>query len=51
MAGKTDNLEMRQEFILHRLLAGGEVSIEELCTSLKASLATIRRDLDSCHRP
>src|SRR5215472_678935 len=46
MAGKTDNLEMRQEFILHRLQAGGEVTLEELCTSLKASVATIRRDLD-----
>jgi DeoR family transcriptional regulator of aga operon len=46
MAGKTDNLEMRQELILHRLQTGGEVTIEELCTSLKASVATIRRDLD-----
>lgn len=46
MAGKTDNLEMRQEFILHRLQGGGEVTIDELCTSLKASVATIRRDLD-----
>lgn len=46
MAGKTDNLEMRHEFILHRLQAGGEVTIDELCTSLKASVATIRRDLD-----
>ena len=46
MAGKTDHLEMRHEFILRRLQAGGEVTIEELCASLKASVATIRRDLD-----
>jgi DeoR/GlpR family transcriptional regulator of sugar metabolism len=46
MAGKTQNLAMRQDFILQRLQTGGEVTIEELCTSLKASVATIRRDLD-----
>lgn len=46
MAGKADNLEVRHEFILHRLQAGGEVTIDELCASLKASVTTIRRDLD-----
>ena len=46
MAGKTDNLDMRQEFILHRIQGGGEVTIDELCTSLNTSVATIRRDLD-----
>ena len=46
MAGKTNNLVFRQEFILHRLQEGGEVAIDELCASLSASVATIRRDLD-----
>jgi DeoR family transcriptional regulator of aga operon len=46
MARKKDNLERRQTFILRRLQVGGEVSIDELCGSLNASVATIRRDLD-----
>ena len=50
MARKKDNLESRQEFILHRVQGGGEVTIEELCTSLKTSVATIRRDLDDLER-
>jgi len=46
MPGKFDNVSSRQDLILHRLQESGEVSIEELCASLEASTATIRRDLD-----
>jgi DeoR family transcriptional regulator of aga operon len=46
MAAKTDNLLSRQEFILHKLQESGTVTIEELCTELGASIATIRRDLE-----
>jgi DeoR/GlpR family transcriptional regulator of sugar metabolism len=46
MAGKFDNVSSRQDFILHRLQESDEVSIDELCSSLEASTATIRRDLD-----
>src|SRR5712692_7002128 len=46
MAPKTDNLVARQEYILRRLQETGTVAIEELCTTLGASIATIRRDLE-----
>ena len=46
MAAKTDNLLARQEFILHQLQETGTIAIDELCTSLGASIATIRRDLE-----
>lgn len=46
MAGKTDNLVARQEFILQQLQQTGKIAIEELCTALGASIATIRRDLE-----
>jgi len=46
MAGKTDNLVVRQEYILRKLQETGTVVIEDLCAQLGASLATIRRDLD-----
>jgi DeoR/GlpR family transcriptional regulator of sugar metabolism len=42
---KWDDLLARQEAILHALQASGSVAIESLCFSLKASVATIRRDL------
>lgn len=50
MARKTEHLVARQEFILHRLQGLGEVTIEELCGSLEASVATIRRDLADLER-
>lgn len=46
MANRTDNLVARQEFILARLQEAGSVSIDDLCASLGASIATIRRDLE-----
>ena len=46
MSGRANKLAERQEFILNRLQAKGAVSVEELCASLDASVATIRRDLD-----
>jgi len=46
MAGKTDNLVARHEYILRQLQETGSVTIDELCKALGASLATIRRDLD-----
>lgn len=46
MARKTDNLLARQEFILRQLQETGSISIDELCTTLGASIATIRRDLE-----
>jgi DeoR family transcriptional regulator of aga operon len=46
MPGKSDNLVVRQDVILHQLQETGTVSIDELCTSLGASIATIRRDLE-----
>jgi DeoR family transcriptional regulator of aga operon len=46
MANKTDNLIARQEFILRKLQEAGTVATDDLCTSLGASVATIRRDLE-----
>ncbi|HUA99161.1 MAG TPA: DeoR/GlpR family DNA-binding transcription regulator [Terracidiphilus sp.] len=46
MPGRFENVSARQDLILHRLQETGEVSVEELCASLEASTATIRRDLD-----
>lgn len=46
MPGKQDNLVARQEHILHRLQESGSITVEELCSSLGASIATIRRDLE-----
>jgi DeoR/GlpR family transcriptional regulator of sugar metabolism len=46
MAGKTDNSAARQEIIVERLQENGTVAIDELCSLLSASLATIRRDLE-----
>jgi DeoR family transcriptional regulator of aga operon len=43
---KLDNLVARHDFILSRLQETGTVSIDELCTTLGASVATIRRDLE-----
>jgi DeoR/GlpR family transcriptional regulator of sugar metabolism len=46
MPAKTDNLIARHEYILQRLQETGTVAIDELCTMLDASIATIRRDLE-----
>src|SRR5260370_29438515 len=46
MPAKSDNLIARHEYILKRLQATGTVAIDELCTTLGASIATIRRDLE-----
>jgi len=46
MPPKTDNLIARQEYIIQRLQETGAVAIDELCTTLGASIATIRRDLE-----
>jgi DeoR/GlpR family transcriptional regulator of sugar metabolism len=46
MPPKTDNLVARHEYILRRLQETGGVEVDELCNTLGASLATIRRDLE-----
>jgi len=46
MPPKTDNLVARQEYILRRLQESGSINIDELCSTLEASVATIRRDLE-----
>src|ERR1700745_2695851 len=46
MAPKTDNLVARHEYILRRLQESGAVEVDELCNTLDASIATIRRDLE-----
>ena len=46
MPAKTDNLVARQEYIVRRLQETGSVAIDELCSTLGASVATIRRDLE-----
>jgi DeoR family transcriptional regulator of aga operon len=46
LAPKTDNLVARQEYILRRLQETGDVEVDELCNTLGASIATIRRDLE-----
>ena len=46
MPAKSDNLIARQEYILQRLQEAGTVAIDDLCTTLSASVATIRRDLE-----
>src|ERR1700688_2299288 len=46
MPAKNDNLISRHEYILQRLQATGTVAIDELCPTLGASIATIRRDLE-----
>src|SRR5690349_21906911 len=50
MAPKTDNLVARQEYILRRLQETDGVEVEELCNTLGASVATIRRDLEDLER-
>ena len=44
MPAKPENLLARQEFILQRLQETGSVLVSELCATLGASIATIRRD-------
>jgi DeoR family transcriptional regulator of aga operon len=46
MPAKSDNLVARHEYILQRLQETGTVAIDELCATLGASIATIRRDLE-----
>lgn len=46
MPAKTDNLIARQEYILQRVQETGAVAVDELCATLGASIATIRRDLE-----
>lgn len=46
MPPKTDNLVARHEYILRRLQETGSVAVDDLCTALGASIATIRRDLE-----
>jgi DeoR/GlpR family transcriptional regulator of sugar metabolism len=46
MPPKSDNLIARHDYILQRLQAKGTVAIDDLCTTLGASIATIRRDLE-----
>ena len=46
MPPKTDNLVARHEYILRRLQETGGIEIDELCSTLGASIATIRRDLE-----
>jgi hypothetical protein len=44
---KTDNFVARHEYILRQLQEAGSVVINDLCTKLGASIATIRRDLEN----
>lgn len=46
MPAKSDNLIARHGYILKRLQETGAVAVDELCETLGASIATIRRDLD-----
>src|ERR1700739_3448590 len=46
MPAKIDNLLARHEYILQRLQETGTVVVDELCTTLSASIPTIRRDLE-----
>jgi DeoR/GlpR family transcriptional regulator of sugar metabolism len=50
MPAKTDNLIARHEYILQRLQETGNVAVDELCTTLGASIATIRRDLEDLEK-
>jgi DeoR family transcriptional regulator of aga operon len=50
MPPKTDNLIARHEYIFRRLQETGGVEIDELCRTLGASIATIRRDLEDLER-
>ena len=50
MSGNFDNVAARQDFILRQIQERGEVSVDELCLTLEASMATIRRDLDDLER-
>lgn len=45
MKGNANNLLERQEAILQALQSSGSINIESLCSSLPASIATVRRDL------
>ena len=46
MPAKSDNLIARHGYILQRLQETGAVAVDELCQTLGASIATIRRDLE-----
>jgi DeoR family transcriptional regulator of aga operon len=50
MPPKTDNLVARQEYILRHLQETGGVEVDELCNTLGASIATIRRDLEDLEK-
>ena len=50
MPAKSDNLIARQEYILQRLQEAGSIAVDELCQTLGASIATIRRDLEDLER-
>ena len=50
MPPKSDNLIARHDYILQRLQATGTVAIDDLCTTLGASIATIRRDLEDLEK-
>jgi DeoR/GlpR family transcriptional regulator of sugar metabolism len=46
MPAKSDNLIARHGYILQRLQENGAVAVDDLCRTLGASIATIRRDLE-----
>lgn len=46
MPGKNENLLARQEYILRHLQETGTITVDDLCSTLGASIATIRRDLE-----
>src|ERR1700744_2996843 len=46
MPAKSENLIARHEYILQRLQETGAITVDELCATLGASIATIRRDLE-----
>lgn len=46
MPAKSDNLVARHEYILRRLQETGSIAVDELCNTLGASIATVRRDLE-----
>jgi DeoR/GlpR family transcriptional regulator of sugar metabolism len=50
MSNRPENLSSRQILILDLLQASGSVSVDELCSKLQVSVATVRRDLQDLEK-
>ncbi len=48
--GTKDEIGRREQWILERLMRAGELSVDEICSEFKISVATARRDLEALEK-